>query len=440
MPLKPYLKLYLVFMGAVLAVAAICYVLVQSLNTVRERAHLESLPEPLLSWMTDHPQVAHSLVGSGLPGNWAVLSGSTMNLDPVARERLAYGQVLAQRQGDGVAWLYALEGEAMLELTVPNPYRDLAEIQAGTLARLIDQGQLAFSQNALLLIGGRLGVLAEPLTDSREVPDPGVWERLSQDGFAFYQQEPSDPAQVFVRLGGTFAENGSGHGRHAGQILKVTVPAPFDPWGWPILMLVGTVVAATAGLLAYLLLSQLHQHLRNIENVVTRIARGELEARVRSGKLSLVGRLGDAFNRMADHIQRLVGVQREMIHAVSHELRTPVARIRFGVQMLEDCDSTASRNKQLAGIDGDIQELDELIDEILTYARLEQGGPILSFQEVDVAQVVDQVVSEQRLTRHDLSIESEFLGDAERWSLSHAEPRYLHRAIQNLVGNAKVGS
>jgi len=139
---------------------------------------------------------------------------------------------------------------------------------------------------------------------------------------------------------------------------------------------------------------------------------------------------------MAEHIQRLVQVQREMIHAVSHELRTPVARIRFGVQMIEDCQDEAALQRQLDGIDGDIQELDELIDEILTYARLEQGGPVFSLQETSVTDIVRQVVSEQQMVRPELSIEGNIDEVSERWALSDIEPRYLHRAIQNLVGNA----
>src|SRR5690606_42106327 len=103
--------------------------------------------------------------------------------------------------------------------------------------------------------------------------------------------------------------------------------------------------------------------------------RGEMGARIDSEDGTLVSRVASSFNGMAEHIQRLVQVQREMIHAVSHELRTPVARIRFGVQMIESASSPEALEKQMSGIDGDIQELDELIDEILTYARLEQGGP-----------------------------------------------------------------
>ncbi|WP_231882536.1 ATP-binding protein, partial [Oleiphilus sp. HI0061] len=92
--------------------------------------------------------------------------------------------------------------------------------------------------------------------------------------------------------------------------------------------------------------------------------------------------------------------------------------------------------KQVKGIDGDIQELDELIDEILTYARLEQGGPILAFQEADISAIVDQVVSEQGLVKPDMSIFSEFKEGSDVWKMSEVETRYIHRSIQNLVGNA----
>lgn len=161
-----------------------------------------------------------------------------------------------------------------------------------------------------------------------------------------------------------------------------------------------------------------------------------MSARVEAGEGTIVSRLAAAFNGMAEHIQRLVNVQREMIHAVSHELRTPVARIRFGVQMIEDCQGQEALQRQLDGIDGDIQELDELIDEILTYARLEQGGPVFSLEEASVTDIVRQVVGEQQLVRPALSIEGKIDEATERLALADVEPRYIHRAIQNLVGNA----
>lgn len=112
-----------------------------------------------------------------------------------------------------------------------------------------------------------------------------------------------------------------------------------------------------------------------------------------------------------------------------------MARIRFGVQIIEDTlfdDPFVA--KQLKGMDSDIQELDELIDEILTYARLEEGGPILDFQQVNIADTALQVVEEARPPEN---ITVEYVGINPQISqTAEVEPRYVHRAIQNLVGNA----
>ena len=71
-----------------------------------------------------------------------------------------------------------------------------------------------------------------------------------------------------------------------------------------------------------------------LERAALRLARGDLDARVKVHGGDSVGQLAAAFNNMASHIQRLLSIQKEMIRGVSHELRTPVARIRFGLEMV----------------------------------------------------------------------------------------------------------
>jgi two-component system sensor histidine kinase RstB len=222
-----------------------------------------------------------------------------------------------------------------------------------------------------------------------------------------------------------------------GQSFVVLFQPHYSPFSWPIIFFLLLISVGALTLISYLIIQNLERRLRNIETAASRISRGELDARVNNaGDEDSISRLGVAFNSMADHIQRLMLVQKEMIHAVSHELRTPVARIRFGVQMIEDCPTQQELEKQVRGIDGDIQELDELIDEILTYARLEQGGPILAFQEADISAIVEQVVSEQSSVKPEMSIFSEYKKGSDVWKISEVEARYIHRSIQNLVGNA----
>lgn len=255
-----------------------------------------------------------------------------------------------------------------------------------------------------------------------ELPDQQALDLLGETGLAIFDHGDKR-ATALVRLS-------------EGALVLVTLPPPFNPWGWPIIVLLIAVVGGVLAVALFLGLRFVESHLRKVESVAIRIARGEMGARVESEDSALVSRLGASFNSMAEHIQRLVQVQREMIHAVSHELRTPVARIRFGVQMIESGSSQEVLEKQLEGIDGDIQELDELIDEILTYARLEQGGPVFTLREGSVTDIVRQVVSEQRLIREGVDIECQIDEVSERWALADMEPRYIHRAVQNLVGNA----
>jgi signal transduction histidine kinase len=132
------------------------------------------------------------------------------------------------------------------------------------------------------------------------------------------------------------------------------------------------------GLIVYLLVRQLERRLRGLEAAATRIAKGSLETRVPARGADSVGRLASAFNGMAEHLQQLLAIQRELVRAVSHELRTPVARSAFRPGDDRLGHHPASLEKYCEGMDHDIEDLDKLVDEMLTYARLEQGSPALN--------------------------------------------------------------
>lgn len=211
----------------------------------------------------------------------------------------------------------------------------------------------------------------------------------------------------------------------------VRVFKQYTPTGIVIIALIGFMLL---GLGVYWVVNSFEMRLRKLEQATSRLSQGHLNARVGIHGSDPVSRLGQAFNKMADHIQRLISVQREMVRAVSHELRTPVARIRFGLQIIED---TAGDDpfvmKQLTGMDSDIQELDELIDEILTYARLEEGGPLLDFELTNIQELILQLVDEARPPNH---VDVNYGGAIGSQHEAEVEYRYMHRAIQNLIGNA----
>lgn len=203
-----------------------------------------------------------------------------------------------------------------------------------------------------------------------------------------------------------------------------------------LLLAVGLLALMLIGMLIYLLVRQLEQRLMTLETAAVNISNGNLDYRVGIDSQDSVGRLARAFNEMAGHLQRLMRIQRETLGAVSHELRTPVARLRFGLEMVEDSEDPVQRARYLQGMDHDIQELDRLVDEMLVYARLEQGSPPLDFREVELPAMLERVMEEAAPLRVEVRLERGSWQAAADGGLIEAEPRYLQRAVLNLVSNA----
>lgn len=183
----------------------------------------------------------------------------------------------------------------------------------------------------------------------------------------------------------------------------------------------------------YALIFPLERKLQLIQSGVNEVGDGNLDTRVQVVGQDEIARLAATFNAMTEHIKRLIESQRELTRAVSHELRTPVARIRFAVDMLADTDDQESREMQRDYIDEDIESLNGLIDEILTYAKLEEGSPKLDLEPVSLKELVDQIVRET----NGLGKPIEVVGIAPAAKVTAvADRRYLHRVVQNLAGNA----
>ncbi|MDI5984800.1 ATP-binding protein [Halomonas sp. M4R5S39] len=209
----------------------------------------------------------------------------------------------------------------------------------------------------------------------------------------------------------------------------------FEPMPGALQLLLLMILLGVLAVIIYLIVRGVEARMARLEQAATRIAGGRLDTRVKVESGDFLGRLGMAFNGMATQVQSLLRAQQDMIRAVSHELRTPVARIRFAVQMVEDMTDDPAIRRQLEGIDGDIEELDGLIDEILTYARL--GNESVNSMEMDTSLVdcramAERVIETLSPLHGHLRLE---LAGGEEVEIS-ADPRYLQRALQNLVANA----
>ncbi|MFW2177776.1 MULTISPECIES: ATP-binding protein [unclassified Moraxella] len=211
---------------------------------------------------------------------------------------------------------------------------------------------------------------------------------------------------------------------------------PIQLFNWFPLNLIISITLISMFLISlgvYGLIFPLERKLQLIQTGITKVREGRLDTKVKVLGEDEIAHLAATFNSMTEHIRRLIESQRELTRAVSHELRTPVARIRFAVDMLADTDEYEDRMSQRDYIDQDIESLNGLIDEILTYAKLEEGSPKMDWEEIKLKDLVEQIVRETNALGKPITVVA---GEIDEKAVAIADRRYLHRVLQNLAGNA----
>jgi two-component system sensor histidine kinase RstB len=444
-----FLRIYGGMLGVLVLVALLGVLTLHLANKVRGEQYREQLAQGTFSLMADNLKSMDSIERTRALAVWERLLGIPLaletseqaHLDGGARNRLSRGQVVVEQTGPHAARVF-------------REVEPAASDKPGSALLLTGEVQQISEQLARATIFLLLDELVRFPVDEQ----PGRLEtlRLSK-GFGFDmhlikldkvdvdddQRRRIDEGDTVMALGkgGDSIRVLSGVGKTP-WVLEIGPLYQFNPYPPELLVLIAFLGLCLIGLVVYWLVRRLEHRLRVLEAAATQIAQGSLETRVPTTGADSVGRLAQAFNGMAEHLQRSLTIQRELVRAVSHELRTPVARLRFGLEMIADASTPEARDKYRVGMDNDIQDLDKLVDEMLTYARLEQGSPNLNFQRIDLDALINQVIAELaplranvKVTRGQCICVSDDASPArEAWV--EAEPRYLHRALQNLVSNA----
>ncbi|TDR80720.1 ATP-binding protein [Paludibacterium purpuratum] len=147
-----------------------------------------------------------------------------------------------------------------------------------------------------------------------------------------------------------------------------------------------TLTGLGFGLLVFFFLRPLWNDLVAIRGTAEKLAAGELSARAPRAKSWLLTPLSAGLNTMAERLEGQMNAHQTLSHAVSHELRTPIARLRFGLTMLLEAESETEREKYRAGMEHDMQELDDLVNASMSYAQLDQGQIVMQREHTELTE------------------------------------------------------
>ena len=195
-------------------------------------------------------------------------------------------------------------------------------------------------------------------------------------------------------------------------LIVLVVAVPTFIWAWP-----------------------LWRNLSQLKLAAEQFGLGEYQVRVPYSKYSRLAELSHAFNAMAERTQHSIDSHKELTSAVSHELRTPVARMRFSLEMLSTSDDKQDIQRYTEDINGDIEELDLLLSELLTYARFDQNSGNMTFQSQNIKQWMRSSMKRLQPLANTIQLDYK-IHHIKNDESALFEPRLMSRVLDNLVQNA----
>jgi signal transduction histidine kinase len=197
-------------------------------------------------------------------------------------------------------------------------------------------------------------------------------------------------------------------------------------------LLVGSLISLV---IAALLAWYFSRPIRNLREAFELVAKGKLDTRIGQ---TIVGHndelydLSHGFDSMTNRLQNLVEGQQRLLHDVSHELRSPLARLQAALDLIQQQPDRAI--EFIERLERESKRMDRLIEELLTYARLDAGLPGNSELEIDISELIDTIAEDASFEARKKYCKVD-VSKAQNLYVS-CNPNLMHRAIENIVRNA----
>ena len=223
---------------------------------------------------------------------------------------------------------------------------------------------------------------------------------------------------------------GAGQGRGMMSDLFLNFQASFNE-----ALLLALLVAGFVAILISLLLSRgVVASVRLMTTASHRIAEGHYGERVQKTGEDELGQLAHSFNQMAEKLEQVESMRRQLIGDVSHELRTPLTAISGSMDGLMDGVLPASA-ETYQHIHQEADRLARLVDDLQELSRVEAGAYPLDKRPVvlsDLIQIVLKRLKNQAVVRN-IELKTNLADDL---PAVLADPDRVTQVLSNLVQNA----
>ncbi|MBE7213706.1 ATP-binding protein [Shewanella benthica] len=181
----------------------------------------------------------------------------------------------------------------------------------------------------------------------------------------------------------------------------------------------------------------LSRDLKTLKSATREFGQAKWDTQIELSPRSQVLPLAMTFNEMSQQISTLIENQKHLSNAVSHEIRTPLARLKFALALMpqycQPNSDPARRNEFLDEMKQDVKEMENLLEELLTYASLESKQKNVQFEHCDL-----EALTEHTVEKLSSSVSAPItFKKSDNPIFIMGDPLLVERAIQNLITNAQ---
>ncbi|GAD79059.1 ATP-binding protein [Vibrio ezurae] len=297
------------------------------------------------------------------------------------------------------------------------------KLVGSNFAQILDDNHIANQQQAHL-----------SLINSWNRHNPEQLSLINQDQFPL----PPSLKMQFIHDGQLLLQSDEGVSLHyllpnTSQVLNIyTNIIPVVPQSHNINMIYTALFYIGIVIILLLWVSPLIKQLLNLSKATQSFGMGDLKQRIPIAKYSYISEIEQEFNGMADRIQQLLDDNKLLSRAVSHDLKTPIARLRFGIEALEETDNEQLKLKYFSRLNHDLDSMEELVSTLLSYARLDQANIQPELAPLELNAWLKSKMASYTLDKHDLQFVP---NPTPVWV--HSDVMYLSMQVGNLLSNAE---
>jgi len=211
---------------------------------------------------------------------------------------------------------------------------------------------------------------------------------------------------------------------HGGGELTFVAPRDVRRGELAVWFLAAMVLAMITILSAvYLTIRKTLNPLHTLKSGVNEVGAGRLDHRIPETGPSELRDLAQAFNSMAERLNRLLHSKEQLLLDVSHELRSPITRLKVQLEFIEDADARESLRSDLA-------EMETMVAALLESARLRHTVAALNLKSVGMGDLIRSLIPEFKDRRP--GVELGPLVDIP----VNADPEKMRIVLRNLLDNA----